>query len=220
MKHAIELDAGFALAWGYLSWVTTDEAIYGFNPRPGSMNRAMAAARRAVELDPYSHMLRWLLARVLFFEGDIEGFLSEGDKALELNSNDATVIGLIGYYSALSGRWQRGEELMRRAMALNPSYPSYYHGPIALDRFRQGNYEEALAEYRRLTFTGNPLYQGVLAAILGQLGHTDEAGAALRELVGLLADPSAGAIRAMYERWNVRGELLESLMEGLVKAGL
>jgi hypothetical protein len=50
------------------------------------MRRAMAAARRAVELNPRSHMLRGLLSRVLFFEGDIEGFLSEGNRALELNS--------------------------------------------------------------------------------------------------------------------------------------
>jgi non-specific serine/threonine protein kinase len=220
LEHALELDPSFALAWGYLSWITTDEEIYGFNLRPDSMERAMAAARRAVELDPYSHMLRWLLARVLFFEGDIEGFLSEGDKALELNSNDATVIGLIGFYSALSGYWQRGEELMRRAMALNPSYPSYYHGPLALDQFRQGHYEEALAEYRRLTFAGNPLFQGVLAAILGRLGRTGEAAEALHELLSLLSDQTPGAIRAMYERWNVRGELLGALMEGLIQAGL
>jgi TolB-like protein len=121
LERAVELDPGFPLAWGYISWISTDEELYGFNPRPRSMQRAMAAARRAVELDPHSHMLRWLLARVLFFEGDIEGFLSEGNKALELNSNDATVIGLVGFYTALSGHWQRGEELMRRAMTLNPS---------------------------------------------------------------------------------------------------
>ncbi len=57
------------------------------------MQLAMAAARRAVELAPCSHVLRWLLARVHFLEGDIGGFLSEGDKALELNSIEATAPG-------------------------------------------------------------------------------------------------------------------------------
>lgn len=220
LERAVELDPGFALAWGYISWISTDEDLYGFNPRPRSMQRAMAAARRAVELDPHSHMLRWLLARVLFFEGDIEGFLSEGDKALELNSNDATVIGLIGFYTAFSGHWQRGEELMRRAMALNPSYPSYYHGLLALNQFRQGRYEEALTEYRRLNFAGNPLFQGVLVAILSHLGRTDEAAAALRELQSLLSDSTPAAIRAMYERFTLRGDLLAALMTSLAKAGL
>jgi serine/threonine protein kinase/cytochrome c-type biogenesis protein CcmH/NrfG len=219
LERAVELDPGFALAWGYISWIATDEVLYGFNPRPRSMQRAMAAARRAVELDPHSHMLRWLLARVLFFEGDVEGFLSEGNKALELNSNDATVIGLIGVYSSLSGHWQRGEELMRRAMALNPSYPSYYHMALGIDRFRQGRYEEALAEYRRLTFS-NPFVQGFLAAILGHLGRAGDAAAALRQLQSQLPEPTPDAVRVMYERWNVRGELLEALMKGLDAAGL
>ncbi len=60
----------------------------------------------------------------------------------------------------------------------------------------------------------------MLTAILGQLGRTEEAAEALRELLGLLAEPTPGAIRAMYERWNVRGELLKSVIEGLTKAGL
>jgi serine/threonine protein kinase len=219
LERAVELDPGFPLAWGYISWITTDEVVYGFNSRPESMQRAMTAARRAVELDPRSHMLRWLMARVHFFEGDIERFLSEGNRALELNSNDATVIGLIGLYSSFSGHWTRGEELMRRAMELNPTYPSYYHLALALDQFRQGHYEEALAEYRRLTFS-NAFVLASLTAVLGHLGRVEEAAAAVEELRSQMPDPTPQAIRAMYERWNVRGELLESLMEGLAEAGL
>ncbi len=220
LERALELDPGFALAWGYLSWITTDEILNGFNPRPRSMERAIAAARRAVELDPYSHMLRWLLARVLFFEGDIEGFLSEGNKALDLNSNDATVIGLIGFYSSFSGHWKRGEELMRRAMALNPSYPSYYHGALALNRFRQGRYEEALAEHRHITFSGHPFFQSILVAIFAQLGRADEAASAFGELLNQSPDTTTTSVRAIFSRWNVQGELLENLMKGMEKAGL
>lgn len=220
LERALERDPGFALAWGYLSWITTDELLQGFNPGPAPMERAMAAAKRAVELDPRSHMLRWLLARVHFFRGDVEGFLSEGNRALELNASDATVVGLIGFYTALSGQWDRGEKLMRRAMDLNPSYPSYYHGVLALDLFRRGRYEEALAEHRRVAFSGHPFFQGVLAATLGRLGRGDQAADALRELSALLPDPSADGIRSMYRRWNLGEELTESLLDGLREAGL
>ena len=220
LERAIELDPSFALALGYLSWVTTDEVVYGFNPRSNSMERAMVAARRAVEIEPSSHMLRWLLSRVFFFDGNIEGFLSEGLRALDLNSNDATVIGLVGVYTSLSGHWQGGEELMRRAMTLNPSYPSYYHGALGLDHFRQGRDEEALAEYRRLDFHGNALFDGLRVASLGHLERRAEAARALDELSKLVAEPARSAIRAMYERWNVRGDLLDRLMAGLAKAGL
>ena len=220
LERAIELDPGFPLAWGYLSWVVTDEELHGFDPHPQSMERAMAAARKAVELDPSSHMLRWLLARVLFFQGDVDGFLSESNRALELNSNDATVIGLVGFYTALSGHWERGEELMHRAMALNPSYPSYYHWAFALDYFRQGRHEEAHAEYRRLDFDGNPLFEGVLTAILSHLGRREEATLALQEVSSHLLGASSSTLRAIYERWNLPSDVLEPLMAGLAEAGL
>jgi tetratricopeptide (TPR) repeat protein len=220
LDRALDLDPGFALAWGYLSWITTDERLQGFNAGPEPMERAMAAAKRAVELDPRSHMLRWLLARVHFFRGDVEGFLSEANRALELNSSDATVIGLIGFYTALSGHWEKGEALMRRAMDLNPSYPTYYHGILALDLYRQGRYEEALAEHRRIAFAGHPFFQGLLTAILGRLGRADQAADALRELSDLLPDPSLDGIRSLYRIWNLTDELTESLMEGLERAGL
>jgi hypothetical protein len=59
-----------------------------------------------------------------------------------------------------------------------------------------------------------------MPAVLGHLGRRDEAVAALRELRALLPDMTPASIRALYQRWNVRGPLLESLLEGLVKAGL
>ncbi len=127
------------------------------------------------------------------------------------------MIGLIGYYSSLSGHWERGEELMQRAMTLNPSYPSYYHMAIGLDRFRQGRHEEALAEYRRLTFT-NTFVQGVLAATFARLGRPADAAAALRELQSQLQDSDPAAIRVMYERWNVKGALLDALMQAIDRA--
>ena len=41
LERAVELDPEYALAWGYLSWIYTDEYIYGFNPLPDSMPRAL-----------------------------------------------------------------------------------------------------------------------------------------------------------------------------------
>lgn len=35
-----------------------------------------------------------------------------------------------------------------------------------------------------------------------------------------MPDTSPAAIRTLFERWNIRGELRRSLFEGLEKAGL
>ena len=163
LERALDLHPGFALAWGYLSWVVTDEVGPGLQPasRVDAESRSRGPSRGGARpLLPRA--CAGSRSRVHFFEGDLEGFLVESAKSLELSANDATTIGLIGLYSALSGHWQRGKDLIGRAMELNPSYPSYYHLAFAFDHFRQGEYEEALTECRRIA-GGYPVSPGPLA---------------------------------------------------------
>ncbi|MCG8607676.1 protein kinase, partial [bacterium] len=56
LERAVELDPEFAEAWGYLSWIYTDEYVKEYNLKPDSMVRALSAARRSVELAPSSHL--------------------------------------------------------------------------------------------------------------------------------------------------------------------
>jgi len=218
LERAVELDPQFALAWAYLSWVYTDEVVLAHNPRPDSMTRALSAARRGVELNPTSGMARWLLGRVYFFMGEPDRFLIEAEKTYALNSSDGTIVGLLGLYTALSGRWQKGLELLQRAMHLNPAYPGYYHWLFSCDRLRTGEYEAALAEWRRSNMTnGNLIWDGPLCATLGHLGRASEAS----EILATHHDGiDLATVRSAYELWNFRDELMDELLAGLRKAGL
>jgi TolB-like protein len=127
LERAVKIDAEFDAAWAHLSWIYTDEVIFGYNPLPDSMERALKAARRGVELAPDNYHNHWLLSRVHYFSGNREQFISEAEKALNQNSNDGTTLGLIGGYMALAGQWERGVALVRKAQALNPRHPDYYY---------------------------------------------------------------------------------------------
>jgi tetratricopeptide (TPR) repeat protein len=221
LERAIELDPRFALAWAYLSWIYTDEHIYGFNPQPDPMARALSAGRRGVELGPTNHMVRWLLGRVHYFCGDLDGFLVEVERSLEINPRDGTSVGLIGLYMALGGLWERGISLIRKAQVINPRYPTYYHIALGDYHYGRGEDDAALSEYRRIAMPGFFRTHSRLACAHAQLGHEDEAQAALANLLELRPDYDLAQARkeeslALF----AQPELVDRLMDGLTRAGL
>ena len=149
LERAVELDPNFDEAWAHLSWIYTDELIYGFNLLPDSMHRALAAARKGVELNPDNHHNHWLLSRVHYFMGDRDLFLAESKKALELNSSDGTTLGLIGIYTAFAGEWNQGLDMLTKAKLLNPHHPDYYHTCFGMAAFTRSDYGRALTEFQK-----------------------------------------------------------------------
>lgn len=152
LEKAIEVDPEFDQAWSHLSWIYTDEVIFGYNPLPNSMERAFNAARRGVELAPLNYHNHWQLSRVHYFNGQKDLFFAEAEKSLNLNSNDGTVLGLIGCYTLLAGQWQRGVALMEKAKILNPNYPDYYHFFLSAADLHNGDYDEALKRLLNISF--------------------------------------------------------------------
>jgi TolB-like protein len=170
LERAVELDPDYADAWAKLAFVTTDEFAWGFNPRPDSMARAMAAARKAVSLDPTSQTTRWHMARTHYWNGDREAFFLETEKALALNPNNSFVLAAAGAYYANAGNTERGAALAKKAMAINPHHPTWYHFPTYQDLFDQGLYEEALEEGHRINLPGYYWTHATIAAAAGMAG--------------------------------------------------
>ena len=68
LQLAVEKAPSNADCWAMLAWVYSHEYAHDFNPRPGSLDRALEAARRAVDIAPSNHLAQQVLAVVLFFE--------------------------------------------------------------------------------------------------------------------------------------------------------
>ncbi len=213
LEQAVKEAPSNADCWAMLSWVYSHEYGHGFNAQPGSLDRALAAARRAVDLAPTNHLAYQTLAVALFFRKERASCLSAAERAIALNPLDASneAIFLITFVDD----WERGCSLIRRAMDLNPYVPGWYRVILALNEYRKGNYREAVAETVKANAPG--IWTDiVLSAAYAQLG---EQAAARNALSNLLVENSAESARELLTKW-FNSDLVDSLEEGLRKAGI
>jgi TolB-like protein/Flp pilus assembly protein TadD len=216
LERAVERAPANADCWAMLSWVYSHEHAHGFNPRPGSLDRALAAARRAVDLAPSNHVAQQALAVALFFRRDIAGCRSAAERALALNPLDGSNEAI--FLVTFTGDWDRGCRLIRWAMDQNPHHPRWYGLILAVNEYRVANYRGALDEAVKANMPDGPWKTAVLAAAYGQLGDVEAARAALRTLPASEADFARSA-RGLLEKW-LEPQLVDHLVEGLRKAGL
>ena len=216
LERAVREAPANADCWAMLSWVYSHEHAHGFNPRPGSLDRALDAARRAVDLAPANHVAQQALAVVLFFRKDRAGCLAAAERAMALNPLDGSNEAF--FLIAFTGDWERGTSLIRRAMEMNPHHPRWYELILGINEYRQGRFREAIDEVRRANLGDVPWTTYLLTAACAQLGDHAASDDAMREVRRRTADV-AGEARALFEKW-FEPRLVEHLMDGLRKAGL
>lgn len=175
----------YAPAWAKLSWMYGDEERYNFNLRRNDdppNERALAAAKRAVQANSSSAMAHQYLAIAQFQAGDIDGFRQSIEMALQLNPNNAEILADAAQMLILTDGSDRGRELAERAIAFNPGHPPWYNQPLAIYHIVKGNGADALRYAQAAAPDGAPIAVYILAAALRLNGRDDEADAALRGL--------------------------------------
>ena len=218
LEYAVQVAPSYAYAWAMLSLLNTAEYEMGFNPKPEPLERALRAARRAVELDSAGHRGYQALAIVLFARKEIQAFRTAAEKAIALNPMDGCNIALLGAYIAYAGEWERGCALVEQALQLNPNHPGWYWFAPFFNAYRNRDYCGALKFALKINLPGFHSTHMALAAVYGQLGQRDEAGKAVQELLKL--KPNIGMIaRPALQMW-FEPEFVEHLIDGLRKAGL
>jgi TolB-like protein/Tfp pilus assembly protein PilF len=202
--------------WAMLSWIYAHEHAHGFNVRPAALERALTAARRAVDIAPSNQLAQQALAVVLFFRKETAGCLSAAERAIALNPLDTSNEAM--FLIAFTGDWDRGCALIRRAMDLNPHHPRWYELTLAIDEYRRADYRGAIDAVAKANapevFWGNL----ALAAAYGQLGELTAARKALRDLLAQKPDFGQTAPE-LLAKW-MDPQLVEHLLDGLRKAGL
>jgi TolB-like protein len=218
LERAVQVAPNYAYAWAMLSMVNTAEYEMGFNPKPEPLERALQAARRAVELDSAGHRGYQALALVLFNRKEIQGFRTAAEKAIALNPIDGCNVAQLGSYIAYAGEWERGCAFVEKALRLNPNHPGWFWFPLFFNAYRQRDYRGALNFALKINLPGFYATHIALAAVYGQLGQLAEAARAVQELLKL--SPNVGLIArpALMRRFD--SEMTEHLIDGLRKAGL
>src|SRR5438477_5390440 len=97
LERAAERDARQSDLWACLAQIYVDEYAFGF---PGndetSLDRALTAARRGVELDRAYQVAMVALAETHFFRQDLAAFRPAAERAMALNPLNTDALGILG----------------------------------------------------------------------------------------------------------------------------
>ena len=218
LELAVQKAPASADAWAMLALLYVQDYGQGFNLQPDSLTSGLAAARRAVEAGPSNHLAHFSLAQALFFEKEFPSFRNAAERAVALNPMDGNSIAFLGEMLTYAGDWERGLELSGRAKQLNPNHPGWYWYADFSNAYRQGDYRGALGFTRKFNMPNHWGGHAVTVAVCGQLGESDAAGKALRDLLKLRPGFAATVRTDMEKWWNP--EFMERMIEGWRKAGL
>jgi adenylate cyclase len=221
-RQAIDLDPTFAGGYSGLALAQLQAAaVYQKLGLLEAQSSAEALARRAVALDGADAEARSCLGWALQARGELQGALSEIERALGMSPNLAVAHGQRGATLIFAGRPREGLAAVQTSIRLDPRDPfsaiRLLH--IACGLYFSREYEEAIEAAKQLirSYPDFPMIYRWPAAALGQLGRTAEAKEALDKAVSL-----APAAFDMYVRKRVpwfRPEDHAHLVEGLRKAG-
>jgi adenylate cyclase len=208
-----------SLAWTQLSRLYTANNAFDVASVETPLARAVECGEHGVRLSPSSQRARVALAGALLLEGELAACRAEADKALELNPDSLVYLEWIGWLLTMTGDWERGPDLVRRALSRNPDVIPVAHHALWLAHLRNGEIEEsyqAALRYRDPTFFLRALTR---ACSLGHLGRVAEARAEVAELLARKPE-FASRGRELIGRLVKFPALVEKIVDGLEKAGL
>jgi adenylate cyclase len=183
------------------------QAVYGWSASPGqSFVAAHEAARRAVAIDARDEVSQTALGSTEIFMGQHDSAVARLRDAVELNPNFTWAHGDLGLALAFAGKAEEAVGPFNEAIRLSPRDPFCFlwFYLLGLATFLAGRYGEALEHLER-SLRLNPSIPGpyrLRAACLSELGHIEEARAALAEFLRFVPGATITSIRAQLPLKN------------------
>ncbi len=217
LEHAVQVEPEYALAWALLGVLYGDAHILGIGEVDDALERGWACAKRAIAIDPLCQHAHYAMGYLSLGWRDCAGAMQAAENLIDLNPNEAFMVGMAGLLLSLCGDYERGLAIMQQSFRLNPYYPDWFHFPMFAWHYHQGDYEAAWVEAQRFGMPDWFWGPMVRAAALGQLGRQPEAHDAWQQVLQLKPD--------FCERvWHyvsgpiMQDDLVVHLIEGLQKA--
>jgi tetratricopeptide (TPR) repeat protein len=186
--RAVELDPNYSLAWAGIADAHTVQAYFGAVPPSESKPLALAAARRALALDPSSAAAHTALAcATLLFENNRELAGKEFERALQLNPQyvQGRSWYALFYLQWARGDFERGVAEARRTLESDP-LSAYASMILTACLFTAGRRDEAI-DVGRLAVERDP--QSFIARWM--LGQAQIEAERYEEAIATLEDAAA-----------------------------
>src|SRR5947207_432128 len=215
-NQALDKDPSYAFAYAGLADAYLVLSQYGAASPADSLPQAIAAAKKAIELDDTLAEAHTSLACSLaYYDFDFEQSLKEFQRAIELNSNYATAHHWLsnGVLSAL-GQFERAIAEGKRAVELDP-LSLIINTDLGQDFFYARRYDEAIVQLHK-TIEMDPRFyfaHWALGTALQLKGQLSDAVAEYSKAVELNDDPSVLALLGQaYARAGQRDEAQKILV--------
>jgi TolB-like protein len=186
LEAEVKLEPGVSSLWSALSMVHNDTWRFGFNAEDGrasARDAALAAARKAVNLDPLNALGYHALFLAQFARRDLKAFREAANRAVELNPNNPDILSDYGVHLTFCGEWTLGLLFLKLALSLNPEPPDWYWFPFFIWHFDRGEYDEALDMALRSQTEQFFWTHGMHAMAYTGLGMRNEAAKAVSRLL-------------------------------------
>ncbi len=188
-EKAIEVDRGYALAYGFLAWTHWHDAFIGWSEnRELSMEHASLLAEKAQALDDALPDVYALQGAIHLLKGEYEEAVEAGEKAVAYNPNHATNTALLALILSNSGRPKEAIRKFKTAMRLSPYYPVWFLEVLGFTYLDAKQPGEALLAFEK-ALDRKPAAQHAAHSHIGRalahhaLGQDDEAKAEVAKAV-------------------------------------
>lgn len=215
LEAAIKTDPGYAEAHAALGFIYLHEELLGSNRRSGynPLERALAEASKATELDQFSILSKRALYTTNLFNGNIAEFKQIGREAIRVNPNNPELLSDFGNRMAINaGQWEEGLKYSKKALELIPNPPPSYFIIFALRAISKGdNFQEVLTWTDRINATDWPFFHMIRAIAYSKMKNLAETQTSLELLNIKSAKQASIVIRGYRMHKPLETQILQQL---------
>ncbi|MBE9560729.1 MAG: winged helix-turn-helix domain-containing protein [Proteobacteria bacterium] len=175
---AIAMDDQFARAYGNLALTYLYDYMHGWSDNDElALQKAHEYADKAISIDPNLPHVYEVKGFADIFKRDYQQALKHAQMAIDLSPNFADGYAVLAITLNYAGNPGQADEVMRKAMRLNPRHPAIYKVIYGEILFNQRDYNGAI-EYFTEALDMNPEIEESriwLAAAYANIGDVDEA---------------------------------------------
>jgi tetratricopeptide (TPR) repeat protein len=230
-KKSVELDPGYADAYGALAFSYFLGSIWQFDNDPDALDRAAELVEKAIALDDSQAGAYAVRGWIEGIKGQHDRAIADGKRAVSLDPNSAFAwVALADINDAecvfpagiMPPDWgtSKPEEVLayaQKAIRLDPRHPEKYSMPEGVAYNGLGRYAEAVDALKR-SQQNNPWVHANLVYAYSELGREQDARAEAAEVLRLSPRFSLEEVQRMPANWQ--GPLGQRYLSDLRKAGL
>jgi tetratricopeptide (TPR) repeat protein len=216
LESIIRKDPGYSLAHYYLASIYVRYFEYGLETDPTDgpvLDRAMRAARRAIETNPASSRAQFVLFLIHFNLRDFGAADAAMAKARTLNEFDMVRLAQYGGHLVTLGRIDEGMTILDQIDNAFASRTCTHNFYLFLGHYLRNNLGEAIRHAEELTCLSFPntfIAKALVATATGDVGAARRAVEALRVFPIWRTDPD-GALRRMFPDTKIANRIKRDL---------